>query len=68
MCDCECPTPCVCGRVVDLHQMRPICGTLPDGGNLVCAYCHCIDCDGEGCDICNYDGYVPDVDPASEPL
>lgn len=49
--DLECPTPCVCGRIVELDDMYPIAGTLPNGGNLVCDECRCLECDGDGqCD------------------
>lgn len=44
----ECPTPCVCGEIVELHDMHSIAGSLPNGGNLVCDECYCEDCNGEG--------------------
>ena len=53
----ECPTPCICGNVVALHDMFPICSTLPDGGNLVCEECLCEWCEGDGCEHCDNRGY-----------
>ena len=44
----NCPTPCVCGEIVELSDMRPIKGNVPLGGNLVCENCVCPCCDGEG--------------------
>ena len=44
----ECPTPCVCGRIVELDDMYAIDAKLPDGGNLVCKWCHCDKCNGTG--------------------
>lgn len=49
----RCPTPCVCGEIVELDEMRSIQTTLPDGGNLVCRECYCDTCDGSGeCNEC----------------
>ena len=51
----ECPTPCVCGEIGELHDMFPIRGRLPDGGNLVCESCLCKFCDGDGnCPDCEH--------------
>lgn len=56
----ECPTPCVCGEICELDEMTPICGTLPDGGNLVCSDCLCSVCDGDGeCFDCEGSGNCP---------
>lgn len=44
----RCPTPCVCGEIVELHDMREIATSLPTGGNLVCTDCYCEDCEGTG--------------------
>lgn len=55
----ECPTPCICGRIVELDDMYAIDAKLPDGGNLVCKWCHCDECDGTGeCGNCD-DGECP---------
>ena len=54
----EFPTPCICGRIVDLHDMWPIRGRLFDGGNLVCKDCLCKECEGEGCEECGNEGYI----------
>ena len=54
----DAPTTCVCGRVVDLHDMWPIRGILPDGGNLVCEICLCRNCCGTGCLDCSGNGYI----------
>lgn len=53
----KCPTPCVCGEIVELDEMHQIEGTLPDGGNLVCSECICSECDGTGdCLECDGNG------------
>jgi hypothetical protein len=44
----KCPTPCICGLLVELHEMHEIEGKLPDGGNLVCQDCYCERCEGTG--------------------
>lgn len=50
----RCPTPCVCGEIVELDEMRPIETKLPDGGNLVCGSCYCESCEGSGeCSHCD---------------
>lgn len=50
----ECPTPCVCGRIVELDEMCRVYSVLPDGGNLVCEDCICPQCEGEcECDLCS---------------
>lgn len=56
----EAPTPCVCGEIVELHDMNSIAGRLTNGGNLVCNDCLCDECNGEGCcDTCVGDGLCP---------
>ena len=64
------PTPCVCGAIVDLLDMHPIKGALPDGGNLVCHGCLCKECEGDGldadgeeCPKCDGDGYKASPGP-----
>lgn len=53
----NCPTPCICGRIVELDEMKSIWHVLPDGGNLVCEECWCDICDGSGeCDACDGSG------------
>lgn len=53
----ECPTPCVCGRIVELHEMESIANDLPNGGNLVCIECYCDICGGSGqCGTCGGSG------------
>lgn len=44
----KCPTPCICGEIVELDQMMEISGSLPTGGNLVCRDCYCEECHGTG--------------------
>lgn len=47
----ECPTPCVCGRIVELDEMYAL-----HGGVRVCGECLCLTCDGRGeCNLC--EGY-----------
>ena len=53
----RCPTPCVCGEIVELDEMNPVVKKLPDGGNLVCDDCLCDECEGDGdCIHCGGDG------------
>lgn len=71
MSEMDCPTPCVCGEIVELESMQPIDTTLPFGGNLVCNRCWCQECEGTGfisegtdfCDTCSGDGYAVNTNP-----
>ena len=50
----RCPTPCVCGEVVELDDIREIEKRLPSGGFMVCKRCRCDQCDGTGdCSECD---------------